>query len=256
MTAAGAVAGVCYPLAAGALGVRYGWRAAPAVAAVATLAVLVATLVVVPRMAAVRPDRRLRDAFDSGLLGGLLSRPAVVYSIGVAVVGGYTFQAVSSFLPTFLVEYRALGTGEASLALGGVFALSAVAQPVAGRVSDARSRDLAIGASFALTAVGVGTLVVVPSLPGMVAGTVLLGVGVSWPGSVQARLMDQLDDAERGLGFGAVRTVYLLLSALGSAVTGALADAGGWPLAYGAVIVLLAACLLAMTLNRRVGPGL
>jgi MFS family permease len=225
-------------------------------AAAATLGVLLATAVVVPRTAAARPDRGLRDALDPGLLVGVLARPAVVYSVAVAVVGGYTFQAVSSFLPTFLVEHRALDTGAASLALGGVFALAAVAQPVAGRVSDARSRDLAIGASFSLTAAGVATLVLVPSLAGLLAGTVLLGVGVSWPGTVQARLMDQLDDAERGLGFGAVRTVYLLLSALGSAVTGALADAGGWPLAYGAVVVLLAACLLAMALNRAAGPGL
>jgi hypothetical protein len=72
---------------------------------------------------------------DRGPVRGAVGRAA----LAVAVVGGHTVQAVSSSLPTFLVEHRALDTG----------------------------------------------------------------------------------------GFGAVRTVSLLLSALGSAVTGALADAGG-----------------------------
>jgi hypothetical protein len=82
---------------------------------------------------------------DRGPVRGAVGRAALAgtalgrAALAVAVVGGHTVQAVSSSLPTFLVEHRALDTG----------------------------------------------------------------------------------------GFGAVRTVSLLLSALGSAVTGALADAGG-----------------------------
>jgi MFS family permease len=65
--------------------------------------------------------------------------------------------------------------------------------------------------------------------------------------------MDQLSDAERGFGFGLIRTVYMLLAASGSIVVGWLADTGGWVPAYGVVILLLVGCLLALGTNRALG---
>jgi MFS family permease len=65
--------------------------------------------------------------------------------------------------------------------------------------------------------------------------------------------MDQLGDAERGFGFGLVRTVYLLLAASGSVVVGSLADIGGWVPAYGVVVLLLIGGLLALGTNHVLG---
>jgi len=256
LTAGGAVAGVVFPAAASIVGVRAGWRPAVALGAVVALPTLAATYRLVPATAPVRPDRTLDALVDLDGLVGVLARPAVAYTVLIAVLTGFTFQAVSSFFPTFLVEHRGLDTAQAGLAFAAAFALSSVAQPLAGRLSDATSRDTAIAGSVVLTATGIAVLLAVPGRPGLLAGTAALGAGISWPGSIQARFMDQLDDDERGFGFGLSRTAYMLLAAPGSGVVGALADASGWPLAYGVVAGLLVVCLAAIGTNRLLGLGL
>lgn len=253
LTAGGALAGVVFPAGAGLIGVRYGWRVAVAAAALVSLPVVLATLVVIPKTPPAAPDRGLSELLNVGRIVALLKRPSLAYTAGIAVLTGFTFQAVSSFLPTFLVQYRGVGTGTAGLLFAVVFGISAVAQPTAGRLSDAVSRDFALATSAALTATAFVVLLAVEGSLGLYAGTALLGAGISWPGTVQARVMDQLGDGERGFGFGLVRTVYMLLAASGSIVVGALADFGGWVPAYGIVVLLLVGCLLALGANRALG---
>ena len=256
LTAGGALAGVVFPAGAGLVGVRYGWRVAVAAAALVALPVVLATLVVIPKTPAAAPERGLDELLNVGRMVDLLTRPSVAYTAGIAVLTGFTFQAVSSFLPTFLVQYRGVGTDTAGLLFAVVFGVSAMAQPMAGRLSDAVSRDFAIATSATLTATAFLVLLFLDGSVGLYAGTVVLGAGISWPGTVQARVMDQLDDAERGFGFGLVRTVYMLLAASGSVVVGSLADAGGWVPAYGIVVLLLAGGLVALGTNRALGLDL
>lgn len=250
MTAGGALAGVVFPAGAGLIGVRYGWRTAVALAALVALPVMLATVLWVPKTPPVSPDGGLGEVFNVRRAARLLARPSVAYTTVVAVLFGFTFQAVSSFLPTFLVQYRGVDAGLAGVGFAAVFGLSSLAQPMAGRLSDALSRDTALAVSAVLAGSGIAVLLGVSGTVGLVAGIALLGVGVSWPGTIQARFMDQLDDEERGFGFGLVRTVYMFLAAAGSVVVGSVADAGGWVTAYGVVIVLLGCCLLALGTNR------
>jgi MFS family permease len=261
LTASGGVAGVLFPAAGGVVGVRLGWRAAVALGAGTAAVALAGTLLAVPRRPPTNGDgsgagRSLRTLVDFGRHYRLLARPAVIYSITVGVLVGFTFQGVTSFLPTFLVQYHGLRPDLAGLAFGVVFGLSSVAQPLAGRLSDRYSRDLAIATSATLALSGVAVLLAVRTTPGLVAGIGLLGVGVSWPGPVQARFFDQLGDEQRGYGFGLLRTVYLLIASLGSVAVGALVDVGGWPAGFGLLVAVLACCLLVLGLNRGLGLGL
>jgi MFS family permease len=256
LTASGAVGGVLFPLVGGVVGVRLGWRAAVAVGAVATAAAGLATLVVVPPVSPPNPGRSLGTLADVHRHRRLLCRPGVAYSLTVGSLVGFTLQAITSFFPTFLVEFRGLGTDVAGLAFGVVFGLSSVAQPVAGRLSDRYSRDAAIGVSVAVALVGVVVLLAVRTTPGLVAGVGLLGAGIAWPGPVQARFLDQLGDAERGYGFGLIRSAYMLLGSAGSVVVGVLADAGGWVPGFGVLGVALAASLVVLGANRALDLGL
>ncbi len=183
----------------------------------------------------------------------MITRPPLAYTTAIAVLCGFTFQAVSSFLAAFLVAHRGLAPSTAATAFGAVFAISAVAQPVNGRVSDALSRDAAVAISVTLAGAAIATLVFVPGTAGIVAGVAVLGAGISWPGPIQARFMDRLTDAERGYGFGLLRTVYMFLAASGSVVTGAVASAAGWAAAYGLVVALLGTCLALLGANRALG---
>jgi uncharacterized protein YaaW (UPF0174 family) len=62
--------------------------------------------------------------------------------------------------------------------------------------------------------------------------------------------MSQFSDEDQASGFGAVRTVFVLLGSVGNAVTGVLAGRVGWPAAFGVVVALL---LVAAALVARQG---
>lgn len=250
LTASGAIAGVVYPTMGGLVATRFGWRLAVALGTLLTLPVFLATLKLVPARQPANPNRELRAFVDPERIVGTLARPRIAYTTLLAVTLGFSFQAITSFFPTFLVEYRHVDTGAAGVGFGVIFGLSSLAQPVAGRVSDRVSRDFAIGASALLAGTGVAVLLSVGGRPGLVAGAALLGVGISWPGTVQARFMDQLGDEERGYSFGLARTVYVFLGAAGSAVVGGLADSYGWLAGYGLVVGLFATALLLLGVNR------
>lgn len=256
LTGAGAVAGAAFPAAGGVLAERFGWEVAVGAGVAVAVPVAAATLLFVPSLPPANPDRDLAALVDPTRIKGILSRPPLAYTTALAVLCGFTFQAVSSFLAAFLVAYRGVSPSTAAVAFGAVFGISAVAQPVNGRVSDRFSRDTAVAASVTLAGSGIATLVLVPGVVGTVAGVAVLGAGISWPGPIQARFMDRLTDAERGYGFGLLRTVYMFLAASGSVVTGAVASVAGWPAAYGLVIVLLATCLGLLGANRVFGLGL
>jgi MFS family permease len=249
LTASGAVAGVVCPAVGGYVGTRAGWQFALAFGVLATLVALLAVVVLVPSAEPVDTDQSLDVLFDFGRHWELLTRSSIAYSVVLGVCVGFTFQAISSFLPTFLVEYHEIGTDVAGVVFGLIFALSAVAQPVAGHVSDRYSRDMAIGISVSLALVGLSVLLVWPTTMGLVVGVGLLGIGVSWPGPIQARFFDRLAEDERGYGFGLLRTVYMLLASAGSAVVGVLADSSGWLVGFGSVLCVLAATLLILGIN-------
>lgn len=248
LTAGAGIAGLIVPVAAAAIAVRVGWRSALLLGAVGTFPALVAiawrvrpTPPAAPTgslLQQLRPDERLT----------ILVRPPVAYSIAVAVAGAFTFQAITGFFPTFLVEYRGYSTQQAGFLFGVIFLLSALGQPVVGRLSDAFGRDRVIAVTMTTVAVGIGVILLGSTHLVTQAAIVVIGAGFTWFGVVNARIMDTLSATERVVGFGLARTVFLLLASLGSIVTGVVADVVGWVPAYGIVICLLvvtAATLLA-----------
>ena len=66
------------------------------------------------------------------------------------------------------------------------------------------------------------------------------------------KFMDHLGEHERSAGFGLVRTVYMVLGASGSVVTGFVADLFGWGAAFLGLTLLLVGMLgaLVQTLRR------
>jgi len=256
LTASGAVAGIVFPAVGGVVGTRLGWRVTLAVGATVAVVVLGSAVVLVPEEPPVNPTRKTSVLVDFGRHRELLTRPSIAYSIALAALVGFTFQGFSSFFPTFLVEHHGLRTEVAGTVFGLVFVLSAVAQPVGGSVSDRYSRDFAIGASVSLAVTGLAVLLALPTTVGLAIGGGLLGIGMSWPGPVQARFFDRLSDEERGYGYGLIRTVYMLLASTGSVVVGTLADTSGWTAGFGSVVVVLVVCLALLAVNQQLALNL
>ena len=187
---------------------------------------------------------------DPRALGRLLTNPAIATTVVLAVASAFVWQGVASFFPTFLVEYRGMALGRASLAFGGIFAVATVSLPLVGRLSDVVGRETALAGTFALSACGLWVALDGPGRLGPFVGAVLIGAGFGWPAAIQSRFMDHLAAADRTVGFGLVRTVYLTIGSTGSAVTGYVADLAGWRAAIGLLAGLFIAAAVTLTLGQ------
>jgi YNFM family putative membrane transporter len=242
-------AGLVAPVASAAVAARFGWRAGLLVPAVVAPVAFALFAWRVPETPPPNPDTGWN--VDPHALFALLVRPSVAFTTVLAMIAFFTWQSFASFFPTFLVEHVGLATGRASLVFGTVFAITLVAAPSLGWVSDRLGRDRTLGISFAAGVGGYACFLFGGGGPAVVvAGTALVGLGLSWPGVLNSRFMDYLAADERGTGFGLVRTVVLLVSSLGSGVTGTLAGQVGWVAAYGLVATLLAVLAALLVVNR------
>ncbi|WP_281193316.1 MFS transporter [Halorubrum sp. F4] len=257
--AGGPIAGLVAPPAAALVGARYGWRAG----------ILLGTAVAIPVFTLFawrirpteprRPDQPIRERFALGPLVELLSRPSIGYTTGLATLNAFTWQATASFLPTFLEVGGGLSAALSALLFSLYFLVHGGTQPVTGSLSDRIGRDETVILTMASGVVGYALLVVATrdgtGLGPVVLGVLLVGLAMSWGAPLQSRFMDLLSDAERGAGFGLVRTVYMVFGASGSVVVGAVSDAAGWAAAFGLLAAVMAVGLLTLSANRALGLG-
>lgn len=248
------LAGLITPIAVTWIAVRWGWRVG--VGAVASLAFIV-LLIALWQVPSREPQGdSLAQYADLRTLARRALQPQLAFTVLLAVIAYFTWQAFASFLPTFLIEYHGLSDQRASLAFGAVFVVTAVAMPVIGELSDRYGRDALLAGCMLILAVAFGLFVVVSSVVGIVLAVGLLGLGTAWEGPLQTRFFDNLPADERGPLFGFVRTTYLFLSAAGSWVTASIADGFGWPAAFGFLVALAIFGVVAIGLNRIFGtPG-
>jgi len=254
-SAGGPAAGLAVPVVASLVAARLGWRAGILVGAAAAAIGFLAIVIAMGPTPPTSPEMRIRDRLIPTTAFDVLSRPRVAFTTLVAVLGMYVFQAFVSFFPAFLQEYHGLTTQESSLATGVAFVLIAAVLPLVGRADDTFGHDIFLVVPLLVTAAGFATLLIPVGRPAIAAGVLLVGVGLTWGGVIQSRFMREFDDDERGTGFGLVRTTFVLLGSVGSAATGYLAEASGWPLAIGVVVALLVLAALLVTGNRLLGFG-
>jgi Arabinose efflux permease len=242
-TAGAPVAGFLIPLAAGAVGVWLGWRWAVALGVIIALPSALLFAGVVRPIDPVRPDQSVWSRLRVRPLFELLARPPIALTMGLCVVGAFVWQATASFLPAFLIEYHGYGDGVASALFSAYFVVQGVAQPGLGTLSDRMGRDPAAAMAVAIGVVGYVALVMGPALWVVSGGVVCAGGAMSWGAALLPKFMDHLGEEERSVGFGLIRSAYMMLGAAGSVVTGAAADLLGWGPAFLGLAALLGGML-------------
>lgn len=252
----GDLSGLITPVIVAFVAVRFGFRPALLLAGVFLLPLILVCYVRLPATTPENPSRSMRELLDPGMLYGLLSRPSLAFSAGLAVVLAFAFQAVTSFFPTFLIEYRGMSTQRASQIFSILFAIVVLLLPIMGRLSDRFGRDVILAFCLGTLAAGIGLSITASNSAFVILGAVLIGFGMPWGGVLSSRIMDNLAFDERSTGYGLIRTTYLLLASSGNVITGSLADAAGWPVSYGLLIVLLGIALVSIGVNRVFGLGL
>lgn len=252
----GTIAGLVTPVAVVWVAVLLGWRGG--VAFVAAVGLPVAALFAwrikptPPR----RPDESLRRRLRPAYLLDLLARPAIAFTLVIAILTEFAWQAVSSFLPTFLIEYRGLSATMAAAGFSLYFVALGVGQVGVGAAADRFGIDRSIVASLLVGVLAVAILLAIPGTFAGVIGVVLLGFGMSFSPAVFPRFLREFTDAEQTAGFGLVRTVYMVVAALGSVVTGVIADVLGWGPAFGFLAALLGVVIVGLLANWLFDLGL
>jgi len=275
--AGGDLGGLAAPLGASALAGAYGWRAGILFGAIVVVPVFVACSWGLPSPGRTPTgedhavgNRFPKDGVRNGpnppptaegahpvtaklrLLVPVITRPTIAYSIFLAVVLSFAFQALVSFFPTFLVEYHGVPLAEASTAFSALFVILVISMPVAGALSDALGQDLVLVVNHLCLVAGmvvllVGSRALVP------VGVALIGLGMGWGGVIGARFMSNLEPREQTASYGLIALVYVLLASTGSPVTGLLVDVGGWALAFWFLTGVLSLGLLALVVNHVAG---
>ncbi|MFW5934707.1 MAG: MFS transporter [Halolamina sp.] len=165
------------------------------------------------------------------ILAAVRDREIVLVTAAITLTF-FTFQGMTAFLTTYLVDVKLLGEGTAALLFGGLFAVAAVTQPLAGRVADRtneRTVLVAITAGYALLLVG---LVLTGERLLLTAFVVLLGTQRGSTPVATAYIAAGLPEEIRGSGYGLPRTVFTSVSSLGAVVVGAFADAALFDAAF------------------------
>lgn len=248
-TIGSSAAGLVAPVAVAWINVRYGWRPAVAVGAAIAAPIFVLFVWRVRPTTPHRPDRPLRERFTPRELVTVLGKPEILFTVGIASVGAFVWQGTASFLPTFLVEHRGQSSTLAGVVFSAYFVVQSIVKPGIGSLSDRFGRDATTFACMVTSVAGLALFVAVPGFVGVAGGVVLIANGLSWAVAVEPRFMDNMTEDERGAGFGLVRTTYLAVGSLGSVAVGFFADAFGWAVSFGMLMVLLSLVAVALAVN-------
>ncbi|AGB32735.1 major facilitator superfamily protein [Natrinema pellirubrum DSM 15624] len=251
----GPLAGLVAPVAAAWVGVRFGWRPALALTLVVGLPVFVLFAWRIRPTEPRRPDQPMRERFELATLLELVSRPAVAFTLAIAMLGTFIVQGLLTFLPTFLVEHHHYSATLAGTAFSAFFFVRTVGQFAVGELSDRYGRDLVIGASLFAGSVGLFGLVGGGSRATVGIAVLAAGLGSSFFAAIDPRFLDQFGDTERGAGFGLVRTCYTVVGSAGSVGVGLLADLFGWGVAFVVLGGLFSITFLALAVNWAFGLG-
>lgn len=246
----GTAAGLLAPVAAAWVGTRYGWRVAVGLVALVGVPTFLLVWWRIRPTEPKRPDAAIRDRVAFGPAAALLSRPSIAFTVVVATGGEFAWQAIASFLPTFLVEHHGYSTTLSGTVFAVYFVAQAPGQLAVGAAGDRFGYDTAIAACMLVGAVGIGLLITAPGLAAVVVATLCLGVAMSFDAAIMPRFLHSMTDAERNAGFGLVRTVYMVVSSSGPVVVGLLADLQGWSFTFAVLGALFAVVLGLLVSNR------
>ncbi len=225
-------AGLLAPVASAWIGVNFGWR--PAIAAVGAFAVPTFVLFycrvrpTVPRQpdGGNTPDETVNSFFS------FLRKPTIAFSSIVAILAMFPINGLTSFLPTFLIDFHGYSPTLAGVVFAGFFVARGLIQVGVGRLSDRYARDTMVAVCLIVGVLGLLFFLAAPGVGVIGIAVVLFATGNSFFAALEPKIFDNLTEDERNAGFGVFRTVYVVVGSTGSVGVGALADIFGWAITF------------------------
>jgi predicted MFS family arabinose efflux permease len=222
---------------------HFGWRVVYVVGAALMFILALALRANLPRQKAAleMPYGRLMHS----MLELVRSQPALR---NASMVSALTFASFSAFWTTLsflMTDHFGLGAAAAGM-FGLVGVLGAACAPLAGRMSDRRGVAFTVAVALVLTAAAFVTMSLCVTLTGLVAGVLLMDVGVqSVQVAAQARVISLVPAARSRLN-----TLYMVARFVGGAAGSALGGlAWTWAKWPAVMIFCLATTVLALGIH-------
>lgn len=213
------------PAGIGVIAAVVGWRFGFAASIPIFLAALLVIYLVIPRGTGEQSsDRHSLGELLPRVFAELRNREILLVTAGVTLTF-FTFQGMTAFLTTYLVSVKGLEAGTAALLYGGLFAVAAVMQPVAGRFADTTNERIVLVTITGAYVVLLVSVVLSERFVFLLLVVVLLGTQRGGTPVATAYLADALPEDIRGGGYGLLRTVFTGVSSTGAVVVGLFADA-------------------------------
>ncbi len=173
---------------------------------------------------------------------------AIGFCILFAFIGTFTFV-------NFVLVQPPLGVGAMTLGIVYfVFVPSMATTPLAGRAVSRFGTRPTFWASLGIAALGL-PLLVLPNLPAVLLGMVLVGVGTFFAQACATGFVGRAATSDRGAASGLYLASYFFGGLIGSAVLGVIFDMFGWAACVGGIaMALMAAALLAVFLKTPMSP--
>jgi predicted MFS family arabinose efflux permease len=184
------------------------------------------------------PLRRLADHLAVPCLRACFG---IGFCVLFAFIGAFTY--VNFVLAKAPISLAPMALGLVYL----VFAPSMVTTPIAGRIASRFGPRPAFWASLGLACLGL-PLVLAPSLPPIILGLTLVGVGTFFAQAVATGFVGRAAKRDRAAASGLYLAAYYLGGLAGAAVLGQVFERLGWPATVAGVgaALVLAALLAAM----------
>jgi YNFM family putative membrane transporter len=234
----------------------YGWRTVPFLSALVTIPILVGFGLFVRSRAPPQPETSLRERVHPSALTTILSRPKITFSTAIAGFAQFADTATFSFLPYILREYQGFSLQLAGVLFTLYFVALTVAQPASGWLSDRLGHDSVTAITLLIGVTGYIVLLSRSTVAIIVVAVVLVGLGMGWGPPVQSRIVDELPETERGVGFGLVRTVYIAFAGLCGVIIGGTVTLSGWGGAITILAIVMALPAVALGVNTIFRVGL
>ncbi|MFC7156994.1 MFS transporter [Halomarina halobia] len=234
--AAGSVGSAALPFVAGIISPQFGWRAAFSFALPVYVLLAIGLWWAVPHetvdAGVVSADggtpsdeRRGRRAAVAHLVDAVSDRAIVIAWAGIAM-SLFIFQAITSFLPTYLVVAKDLPESTAATMLSVFFLSGAICQPVAGALADRYGQGTILASIAGATVLPLLALAFVGGVGPLLLLSTVLGTRLGLGPINNAYIVSALPADVQGAGYGLVRTLHIVVGSTGAVFVGFLADSG------------------------------
>lgn len=245
--ALGKIGDVILPVVAGLLAVYFTWRVGFLYLVPLYLVATVGLWTVVPRQTSGETSAldELSPA-TARYIARHVSEPTPVHLTVILALTLFVVQGVTSFFPIYLVDAKGVPPVTATIMFGLLFASGILIQPLAGALGDIIDPRLTVVSMFAVLVVALAAFPRADSIYQLVIITLLLCSLWGILPALVPILTASLPLDMRGVGFGFLRTVYLLIASAGSLTVGALAERTLFDEAF---YILAAVCATALVLS-------